>query len=89
MAVPCTVDNDLMMVDTSFGFDTACTEVCCYAAPRCAATHRFTVARLGIASVQPMWKQPAMRIVLAWYRGPRKKKNDLEIFVIMFMQCGD
>ena len=28
MAVPCTVDNDLMMVDTSFGFDTACTEVC-------------------------------------------------------------
>ncbi|CAL1132364.1 unnamed protein product [Cladocopium goreaui] len=25
-AVPCTVDNDLMMVDTSFGFDTACTE---------------------------------------------------------------
>eukprot|EP00438_Fugacium_kawagutii_P015586 Skav229719 [mRNA] locus=scaffold49:300319:305477:- [translate_table: standard] len=27
VAVPCTVDNDLMMVDTSFGFDTACTEV--------------------------------------------------------------
>lgn len=26
VAVPCTVDNDLMMVDTSFGFDTACTE---------------------------------------------------------------
>ena len=26
MAIPCTVDNDLMMVDTSFGFDTACTE---------------------------------------------------------------
>ena len=27
VAVPSTVDNDLAMVDTSFGFDTACTEV--------------------------------------------------------------
>ena len=29
VAVPSTVDNDLAMVDTSFGFDTACTEAGC------------------------------------------------------------
>lgn len=43
------------------------------------------VARLGIASVQPMWKQPAMRIVLAWYWGPRKKNTSGDFGEIIFL----
>jgi len=55
VAVPSTVDNDLAMVDTSFGFDTACTEArdcvqAAYVEATCNANCIGLVKLLGLGS---------------------------------------
>ena len=90
VAVPCTVDNDLMMVDTSFGFDTACTEVCCHTAPRCVENHPFDVGDLHLDGAGSGLHQCSLcgsnlQCELYWHgTGGPGRKTHLEILVRLF-----